>query len=97
MSSVGKIFNIAENGGLLKHKLFKHGFAYTSIPPTTVKKFATSKGNAKKEDMQRCFVEETTIDIKSIMGISEKQWNPSSDIIDAYYICKMAFSICNAK
>lgn len=89
MGSTGRVFNIAENAGLLKHYLWKWKYDYNIIPPTVIKKFATGKGNANKQALQDCFVEETKYNIKEKLGLTEKQWNPSSDIIDSYYICKL--------
>lgn len=86
--SVGRVFAIAENGGVVKHQLWKNHVEYKTIPPTVIKKFATGKGNADKQKMQECFVAETQLDIKQVLSITEKQWNPSSDLIDAFYICK---------
>jgi Holliday junction resolvasome RuvABC endonuclease subunit len=63
------------------------------MPPTQIKKFATGKGNANKELMQDSFVKETGVDMKKLLTMTEKQWNPSSDIIDAYYIAKIAHSM----
>jgi Holliday junction resolvasome RuvABC endonuclease subunit len=88
MASTGRVFNIAENAGLLKHYLWKNKFKFSVIPPTVIKKFATGKGNANKEKLQESFVQETGVDIKQILNMTEKQWNPSSDIIDSYYLCK---------
>ena len=86
--STGRIFNIAENTGILKYNLWKQGVEIYTIPPTVVKMMATGKGNANKEQMQLSFIEETKVDIKQMLSLTEKQWNPSSDIIDSYYICK---------
>lgn len=90
-SSVGRIFNLAENTGLLKHKLWKNQICFDVAAPTSIKKFFTTRGNANKEKMQEVFISETSIDVKNILSISEKQWNPSSDIIDAYALAKYAF------
>lgn len=89
MASTGRVFNIAENAGLLKHYLWKWNYDYNIIPPTVIKKFATGKGNANKQLLQDCFIDETKYNIKEKLGLTEKQWNPSSDIIDSYYICKL--------
>jgi len=86
--SVGRVFAIAENGGVVKHQLWKNHVEYKTIPPTVIKKFATGKGNADKQKMQECFIAETQLDIKQVLSITENQWNPSSDLIDAFYICK---------
>jgi Holliday junction resolvasome RuvABC endonuclease subunit len=88
MASTGRVFNIAENAGLLKHYLWKNKFKFSVVPPTVIKKFATGKGNANKEKLQESFVQETEVNIKQILNMTEKQWNPSSDIIDSYYLCK---------
>lgn len=93
MGSKGKVFNIAENTGLLKH-ILDNDFHYQdiiSVPPTTIKQFATTKGNADKEKMQDAFISETGVDVKKLLDISPKQWNPSSDIIDAYFISKFGY------
>ena len=86
--STGRVFNIAENAGLLKHYLYLYKFKFVTIPPTVIKKFATGKGNANKELMNQSFVEQCGLDIKNMLQLSPSQWNPSSDIIDSYYICK---------
>lgn len=88
MGSTGRVFNIAENAGLLKHYLWLRDFEFDIVPPTVVKKFATGKGNANKEAIQQSFINETGVNIKDLLHMTEKQWNPSSDIIDSYYICK---------
>lgn len=88
MGSIGRVFNIAENAGLLKHYLYKNNIDYTVVAPTVIKKFATGKGNANKQLLQAVFEETTGYYIKKKLLLSEKQWNPSSDIIDSYYICK---------
>lgn len=92
MGSTGRVFNIAENAGLLKHYLWKRNYLFTIIPPTVIKKFATGKGNSNKEKLQQSFIEETGYNIKDRLKLTDKQWNPSSDIIDSYYICKYGAS-----
>lgn len=91
MGSKGKVFNIAENTGILKYRLWNFGIEFESVPPTVIKKFATGKGNADKEKMQIAFMAENNTNIKFELGMTEKQWNPSSDIIDAYWICKYGY------
>lgn len=86
--SQGKVFHIAENGGVLKDKLWKAGIEYHLVAPTVVKKFATGKGNAKKDDMEDAFLEETNFSVREYLQMPERSFNPSSDIIDSYYICK---------
>ena len=90
MGSKGRVFNIAENTGIFKYRAWSFGIDVITVAPTVIKKFATGKGNANKEKMQISFIEETNYDLKSHLNMAENQWNPSSDIIDAYYICKYA-------
>lgn len=91
LGSKGRVFNIAENTGILKYRLWNFGVEYDVVPPTVIKKFATGKGNATKEKMQEFFIQETQVDLKNKLSMTEKQWNPSSDIIDAYWICKFGY------
>lgn len=92
MGSKGKVFHIAENTGVFKYRLWKYGKSCELVPPTVIKKFATGKGNADKQKMQDAFMSENQIDLKFELKMTEKQWNPSSDIIDAYWICKYGYN-----
>jgi len=94
MGSKGQVFQIGENAGLLKHKLWKRDHKLTLVPPTVLKKFATGKGNADKLQMHEAFVKETGQDL-AILG--KPGTNPSSDIIDAYFLVKYAFTIKETK
>ena len=38
--------------------------------------------------MQEVFEEFNDIRLKEELHMTEKQWNPSSDLIDAYWLCK---------
>lgn len=92
-NAVGRVFQIAENTGLLKYTLWKSKVPYQVFAPPEIKKFATTKGNANKEKMYQAFLEETSIDIRKTLDImNENIWNPISDIVDAYYIAKLGFS-----
>lgn len=91
-NSVGRVFQIAENTGLLKYNLWKSGTAFDVFPPTMIKKHATGKGNSPKNLMYEAFVNETGVDIRSKLDImNPNAWNPISDIVDAYYISKLGF------
>ena len=57
-SGTSHVRSIAENTGLLKHKLYKTKVPVKSIPPTVIKKYATGKGNANKELMYEAFMAE---------------------------------------
>lgn len=87
-ASTGRVFNIAENCGILKHTLWKAGVTYTTIPPTVVKKQATGKGNSNKEAMEKAFLSETGFNIRTHLKLSQSVSNPVSDIIDSYYVTK---------
>lgn len=87
--SKGKVFNLAENAGVLKYKIWENGIELLEIPPTTAKKFATGAGNANKELMYQSFLEDTDYDIKGKIGDTTKGiGNPVSDLVDAYYMFK---------
>ncbi len=83
-AATGRVFNIGENTGILKYKLFQNHMMFDTVVPGTVKKFATGKGNAKKDQMRDAFVEDTGIELGKI-----KQW---SDIADSYWIAKWFYS-----
>lgn len=86
--SKGKVFNLAENCGILKYMLYKNGYKFFTVPPTVVKKYATGKGNATKEKMYEAFLNETFIDLHSIISPTTKLGSPTTDIVDAWYIAK---------
>ncbi len=92
-SKSGAVCDISENGGILRHTLYRLGYGYTDYAPTSIKKFATGKGNSKKESIYESFVEETGIDSWTLLFQPKaiKIGNPLSDIVDAYYIAKKHF------
>jgi hypothetical protein len=85
----GQVFHIGENTGILKNKLWKNSIPFDTIGPTELKKWAAGKGSAKKEHMETAFVIDTGIQVREEIGQSEAHENPSSDIIDSYFLCKM--------
>ena len=42
---------LIEVGTVLRYRLFLQGYKYIDVPPTSLKKFVTGKGNVKKEMM----------------------------------------------
>lgn len=82
------LFQIAENCGILKHRLREKGYPYQVIVPSVVKKGATGKGNADKDMMYEAFNKETKIDLKKLFD-TDKVGNPVSDIADSYFIQKV--------
>lgn len=96
-ASKGNVFSIGENTGLLKWKLWERRpqkCPFTVLAPSTIKKFASGKGNANKILMHESFVEETSIHIEQHFD-SKPGSNPISDIIDSYYIAKLGFHMLN--
>ena len=90
-SGKSHVRSVAENSGLLKHKMYKVKQTFTSIPPSVIKKYATGKGNANKDLMYDAFSEEsnTPSDLqKTLRPKSNKLTNPTTDIVDSYWICK---------
>lgn len=88
--SKGMIANIAENGSILKHKLWSNGHSINIIAPTTVKRFAVGKGNAKKTPLYEQFYKETKVNLVKLFD-GNPESSPISDIVDSYFICKYGF------
>lgn len=95
----GRVFNLAENCGLLKYLLYKNGYKFSTIAPSVIKKYATGKGNANKEVMWNSFYELTNVDLIGAFGSkSRKLDSPVTDIIDSYYLTAwMHDSLANEK
>lgn len=90
--AVGRVFQIAENAGLLKYFMWKQSVPFEVFAPSEIKKHATGKGNATKDKLYDAFVAETGVDIRQELGIiNVNDWNPVSDIVDSYYIAKLGF------
>lgn len=88
-ASKGMVYNIGENCGIFKLRLLENNIPYTIVPPTVIKKYATGKGNSNKEAMYEAFVDQTNIDLE-LYGFKPHK-NPSSDIVDSYFISKYGF------
>jgi Holliday junction resolvasome RuvABC endonuclease subunit len=86
------ITQLAENMGILKYFLHKHNISYDLYSPTSIKKCATGKGNAKKEQMRDAFYQDTDFDIQGVFGRkpTDKPVSPVNDIVDAYYLALSA-------
>lgn len=82
-SNSGLLFNIAENGSVLKQALYKAGIPFITPAPTSVKKDFAGKGNATKEVMAEEFQKRFGWDMhEAIGGIKGK--SPAADLIDAF-------------
>jgi crossover junction endodeoxyribonuclease RuvC len=65
-------------GWIIRHLLLDRGYEYIEVPPTSVKKFATGKGNTKKDEM--------------VLPIYKK-WgfeHSSDNVRDAFVLAQMA-------
>jgi hypothetical protein len=88
----GKVFHIAENTGVLKYKIFQTQIPLEIVQPSAVKKLATGKGNATKDEMHTSFHLETGLDlIFTITPDRKDAISPITDIVDSYYICKYLY------
>jgi Holliday junction resolvasome RuvABC endonuclease subunit len=88
-STSSRLFEIGENAGLLKYKMWNANIDFEVYAPTAIKKFACGKGNANKEKLWESFIAETELNLFHEIGQEVgKNWNPVSDMVDAYYMCK---------
>lgn len=86
-ASKGLLFDIAECTGMLKHALWKSGHFLTIVPPTTLKKFATGSGRAKKNEMHQSFLtnfESNPLDLPAL----QPGTSPAADLVDAFFLWK---------
>jgi hypothetical protein len=95
-SSKGVVFDIAENTGLLKHKLYTSKIITGIFPPSRIKKYASTKGNANKLIMYESFLKETGVKLEQTFDCKIGD-SPISDIIDSYYTCKLGFHDISSK
>lgn len=84
MGAKGQVFDIAENTGILKYKIWKENIDMFIAPPKTVKKHFTGNGNANKIIMFDTFLEKNKdYDLRKIFTQNADK-NPISDIVDSY-------------
>lgn len=89
MGSKGRVFHIAENTAFLKYKLFTLNKNFAAYPPTSLKKYASGKGNSDKTAMFTAFFKETNINLPRWFSYKGKKIvSPISDIVDSFYLCK---------
>jgi Holliday junction resolvasome RuvABC endonuclease subunit len=86
--STGLTFNLAENVGVLKNKMWVRGIIRYDIAPQSVKKFFTGSGRADKLKMIEVFYAVSGVQrsINDIIGIKSTKPNakPVDDIADAF-------------
>lgn len=97
MGSKGQVFNIGENTGVLKNRLFESKIKFMVPSPKTIKAFARNfllkedqriNGkliNMDKEQMIKAYNIVTNRDLHDIMG-SPSSGSPLSDIADSYFL-----------
>lgn len=91
--ATGRLTQLSENAGTLKVKLYEQ---YGNIPlhvvaPTTMKKFATGKGIATKDDIWAAFVKRephTEAWAKLCHPKALRIGSPVADIADAYFLAQ---------
>lgn len=82
MRAKGRVMDIAELGGLVKLSLYEyHPANIWLVPPSSLKLFATGKGNADKDMM------------RASAGKDSGTYFRSNDEADAYWLSKVAFSL----
>lgn len=75
--NIRSFITLVELGTVIRSVLFRLRLPWYEVPPTTLKKWVTGKGNAPKDDMAK-FV--------------TKRWgftSPSDDIVDAYALAQL--------
>lgn len=85
-SSASSVHQIAENAAVLKHKIYCQGIPIEVINPSTVKKWYSGKGNAKKDELYKVFVEKTGIKLRDYFDLPENQWEPLAGVVDSWIL-----------
>lgn len=93
MAAKGMTFDIGENTGALKVELYKKDYDINVVAPSSIKKFATGKGNASKTNMFENFKKETRFNLPTILQVKNPESSPCSDIVDSYFVCKYGESL----
>lgn len=87
LGSKGRVFDLAENCAILKYKLYKSNIPFHVVAPTTIKKFATGKGNSDKFKMCEAFKNLFDIDMGIILNMKKDETaSPINDLVDAYFV-----------
>lgn len=75
---------LAELSGVLKRRLHLSGVMWVIAPPASVKKFATGRGNAKKDEMRLAVYKKWGLDEKALK---------TADEVDAYVLARIALAV----
>lgn len=85
LGAKGRVFNIAEATGLLKHYFYRNRIKIVTYPPTENKKSFSGKGNANKQLMIETFNQKSGINIAEHFGYDSLfTGSPISDMVDSY-------------
>lgn len=85
LAGKGRVFDIAESTGLLKHVLYKNNIEIEKIEPTVSKVYFAGKGNAKKADMIQRFNNLEQTNLAQQLGYDiDFTGSPVSDIVDSF-------------
>ena len=76
----GKVFQIGELGGVVKRELYRLALPVVIVPPTNLKKFICSNGNAKKELMREWVYRRYGIGSETLK---------TNDEVDAFGLCML--------
>lgn len=93
-----RAFSIGEATGILKTLLIHDtkgaiingGANLLPFAPGAIKKSATGKGNAVKEDMVEAFFKQTNVNLLNKFGMKTLQ-SPVHDLVDSYFLCKLVY------
>ena len=85
MGNIGRFFDIGELGGVLKLIALRRGIDVLLVPPTSLKMFATGKGNADKDQVIASVADVWGYDI------------PHNDEADAFVLMQMGLAYVNQR
>lgn len=89
MGAKGRVFHIAECCMMLKYSLWSTNRVWGTLPPTSLKKYATTKGNSDKQIMYEWFAKKTGVNLRNVFNVKAKKvGSPISDIVDSYYLAE---------
>lgn len=93
--SVHRVFDIAEFIGIVKFELLTMGIdiSIKTIPPTTIKKYASGNGLADKMQLHWKYSEEEDSDLKADLSQWEHAVSPRADIVDAYFMASLCMDL----
>lgn len=98
--SSGNVFDIAEMVGSIKNQIYELGIPYKKYPPSSVKGFATNKGNCDKVPMGMAYNGlKNTLESKKFildeMNDLDDFVSPKADIVDSFWMAQLLrYELC---